>query len=170
MLARAMEQVPSGADPLPAVRRVFETIGLGRTSSSAADARAWGYLRDRDGITMNRERVIADAKQLALILASGGYQPPQPRTAIRVGGSTVRAALRLGLHLARRAGRLTDHDVVIGDKLAGVLTGGDLPHETTVSEKYLLDLEREAFLALCGEPRTLDRIRHTLKTGKPLRN
>ena len=92
------------------------------------------------------------------------------RTAIPVGGDGVLAALKLGVHLAWRAGRISDHDAVVGRALARVLAGGSLPHQTMVSEQYLLDLEREAFLKLCGERKTLERIQHTLKTGKPLRN
>jgi 3-hydroxyacyl-CoA dehydrogenase len=99
-----------------------------------------------------------------------GYQPPPLRTAIPVGGIPVKAALNLGVHLALRAGRISDHDARVGRALAHILAGGALPHPTTVSEQYLLDLEREAFLSLCGERKTLERIQHTLKTGKPLRN
>jgi 3-hydroxyacyl-CoA dehydrogenase len=170
MLARAVESLPPRTDLLPAVQRVFETIGLGKVSTSAHDAKAIGYLRDADGISMNRERLIWDAKQRALDLVRDGYQPPVVRTAIRVGGDSVRAALELAIHLAHRSGRISEYDVVIGRTLAGVLAGGALPHETTVSERHLLDLEREAFLRLCGERKTLERIQHTLKTGKPLRN
>jgi 3-hydroxyacyl-CoA dehydrogenase len=118
---------------------------------------------------MNRDRLLADAKAHALQLAPG-YAPAQPRTAIRVGGEGLFAALKLGVHLAWRAGRISDHDALIGRKLAWILAGGNLPHAGTVSEQQLLDLEREAFLSLCGERKTLDRIAHTLKTGKPLRN
>jgi 3-hydroxyacyl-CoA dehydrogenase len=95
---------------------------------------------------------------------------PRPRAAIRVGGSGLLATLKLGLHLALRGGRITDHDALIGRKLAWILAGGDTPHATTVTEQQLLDLEREAFLSLCGERKTQERIAHTLKTGKPLRN
>jgi 3-hydroxyacyl-CoA dehydrogenase len=170
MLARAVERLPSGADLLPAVQPVFETIGYGRVSTSALDAIGIGYLRDVDAVTMNRERLIADAKRRALERARDGYQAPQRRGAVRVGGDSLRAALELGVHLAWRAGRISDHDGLIGRKLAWILAGGSLPHETVVTEQYLLDLEREAFLALCGERKTLERIQHTLKTGKPLRN
>jgi 3-hydroxyacyl-CoA dehydrogenase len=123
-----------------------------------------------DAITMNRERLMADAKAVALDRVREGYRPPVPRTAIPVGGEAVLAPLKLGVHLAWRAGRISDHDALVGRTLAGVLAGGPLPHQTTVSEQYLLDLEREAFLKLCGERKTLERIQHTLKTGKPLRN
>ena len=170
MLARAMEGLPAGADLLPAVQRVFETIGFGKVSTSAPDARRIGYLRPVDGISMNRERLLADAKARALDRTREGYQAPPRRTAIRVGGESVLAALKLGVHLAWRAGRITDHDAVIGRRLAWILAGGPAPHETTVGEQYLLDLEREAFLGLCGERKTLERIQHTLKTGKTLSN
>jgi 3-hydroxyacyl-CoA dehydrogenase len=118
---------------------------------------------------MNRDRLLSDAKAEALAIAQS-YRPPQPRAAIRVGGEGVLAALKLGVHLAWRAGRISDHDALIGRTLARVLAGGDLRHPATVTEQQLLDLEREAFLSLCGERKTLERIAHTLKTGKPLRN
>jgi 3-hydroxyacyl-CoA dehydrogenase len=171
MLARAVDGLPSGnVDPLPFVQRVFETIGFAKVSSSAADAQALGFLGDADRVTMNRERLMADAKGYALERVAEGYQRPTPRAAIPVGGDSVLAALKLGLHLAWRGGRISDHDVVVGRALANVLAGGALPHQTNVTEHYLLDLEREAFLKLCGERKTLERIHHTLKTGKPLRN
>ncbi|MFI5178511.1 MAG: 3-hydroxyacyl-CoA dehydrogenase, partial [Vicinamibacterales bacterium] len=119
---------------------------------------------------MNRERVIGDAKAVALSRARTGYHAPPRRTAVPVGGADLFAVLSLGVHLAWRAGRLSDHDALIGRTLARILSGGDLPHATTVSEDHLLDLEREAFLSLCGQPKTLERIGYTLKTGKTLRN
>jgi 3-hydroxyacyl-CoA dehydrogenase len=171
MLARAVAGLPANhPDLLPFVQRVFETIGFAKVSTSAADARRLGFLDEADCVTMNRERLMADAKALALERVREGYQRPVPRTAIPVGGETLLAALELGVHLGWRAGRLSDHDAVVGRALANVLAGGPLPHQTTVSEQYLLDLEREAFLKLCGERKTLERITHTLKTGKPLRN
>jgi 3-hydroxyacyl-CoA dehydrogenase len=169
MLARAVDGLPESADLLPFVRRVFETLGFGKVSTSAAHARQLGYLRPSDAIVMNRERQIAVAKALGLEQVRDGYRPPPPRT-IAVGGERVRAALELGVHLAWRAGRLSDHDALIGRTLANVLAGGALPQATRVSEQYLLDLEREAFLKLCGERKTLERIQYTLKTGKTLRN
>ena len=171
LLARAIDRRPEGVeDPLPFVRQAFELIGFAKVSSSAADAQQLGLLRDVDRVTMNRERVMADAKSRALELARSGYQPPQHRQAIPVGGDGVRAGLELGVHLAWRGGYISDHDALIGRKLANILSGGALPHVTTVSEQHLLDLEREAFLSLCGEVRTLERISYTLKTGKTLRN
>ncbi len=170
LLSRAMDRLQAGAsDPLPLVQHVFELIGFAKVSTSAADARRLGLLRDTDGVTMNRERLLADAKARALALARGGYHPPAKRP-IPVGGDGVRAALELGVHLARRGRWISDHDALIGRKLAHILAGGAVPHATAVSEQYLLDLEREAFLSLCGEARTQQRMAHTLKTGKTLRN
>jgi len=171
LLARAVEAVPPGTtDALPHVQRAFDPIAFARVSSSAEDARRLGYLRPVDAVTMNRERVIADAKARALQRIREGYQPPPRRTSIPVGGDTVLAPLKLGIHLAWRAGRISEHDVQIGRRLAAVMAGGAIPHPATVTEQELLDLEREAFLSLVAERKTLERIRHTLKTGKPLRN
>jgi 3-hydroxyacyl-CoA dehydrogenase len=171
MLARSVHDLPPNhPDLLPYVQRVFETIGFAKVSTSAADARRLGFLGDSDRVTMNRERLMADGKEYALERVREGYQRPAPRTAIPVGGETILAALKLGIHLAWRGGRISDHDAVVGRALANVLAGGALPHQTVVGEQYLLDLEREAFLKLCGERKTLERIAHTLKTGKPLRN
>jgi len=169
MVARAAERA-AGGDLMPPLQHAFEAIGLGKTSASGPDAVRLGYLRSVDGITMNRERLMADAKQKALQRVKDGYQPPRLRAAIPVGGDTVLAPMKLGVHLAWRAGRISDHDALIGRTLATVMAGGALPHATAVSEAHLLDLEREAFLSLLGEPRTQLRIQHTLKTGKPLRN
>lgn len=171
MLVRAMGQLPTPqSDALPYVQKAFETVALAKVSASGPDGVRLGYLAATDGFTMNRERVMADAKARALERVREGYHRPAPRTAIRVGGQSVSAALKLGVHLAWRAGRASDHDKLIGNKLAHIFGGGALPHATTVSEQYLLDLEREAFLSLLGERKTLERIQHTLKTGKPLRN
>jgi len=170
MLWRANQQRPSKqADALPFVQKVFETIGFGLVSSSAPHARALGLLRNGDGISMHRSRLHADARELVQARAAG-YVPGHAPAAIPVGGPDMRAALSLGVHLAHRAGRIGDHDATIGRKLAWILAGGDVPHATDVSEAYLLDLEREAFLSLCGEVKTQERIAYTLKTGKTLRN
>jgi 3-hydroxyacyl-CoA dehydrogenase len=119
---------------------------------------------------MNRDRLVFDAKQEALKRVRDGYRPPLRPAAIPVGGEAIRATLDLGVHLAWRAGRITDHEAMIGRKLSWILSGGSLPHQGKVSEDQLLDLEREVFLGLCGEPKTLERIQYTLKTGKTLRN
>jgi 3-hydroxyacyl-CoA dehydrogenase len=171
MLVRAMQELPTPtSDPLPYVQKAFETVAIGKVSASGPDARRLGYLLETASFTMNRERLIADAKAKALARAREGYVKPAPRPAIPVGGASLEAALKLGVHLAWRAGRASDHDALIGRKLARIFAGGDLPHASTVSEQHVLDLEREAFLSLLGERKTLERIQHTLKTGKPLRN
>ena len=170
MLVRAMAQLPTAqSDPLPYVSKAFETVALAKVSASGPDAMRL-YLAPTDSVTMNRERLMADAKAKALERVREGYHVPAPRTAIPVGGESVTAALNLGVHLMWRAGRASDHDKLIGQKLAHIFGGGNVPHPTTVSEQYLLDLEREAFMSLLGQPKTLERIQHTLKTGKPLRN
>ena len=171
MVARAAEQLPAGGtDLLPGIQQAFETIGFAKVSASGPDARRLGLLRAVDGITMNRDRLLADAKARALQRVADGYQPPPARDAIPVGGDAVTAPLKLGVHLAWRAGRISDHDALIGRRLAMVMGGGALPHPTTVTEQQLLDLERETFLSLLGERKPQERIQHTLKTGKPLRN
>ena len=169
MVVRAAE-ARTGNDLLPTVQRAFENIGFAKTSTSAADAQRLGYLQPTDAYTMNRERLLSDAKARALQRVRDGYQPPAPRKAIPVGGDTVSAPLKLGVHLAHRAGRISDHDALIGRKLAMIMAGGSLPNATSVTEQHLLDLEREAFLSLVAERKTQERIAHTLKTGKPLRN
>lgn len=171
MVARAMEQMrPGTTDSLPHVQRAFEAIAFAKVSTSGPDALRLGYVAPTDAFTMNRERLLSDAKARALQRVREGYQPPPQRTAIPVGGDAVLAALKLGIHLAWRAGRISDHDALIGRKLATIMAGGNLPHATVVSEQALLDLEREAFLSLVGERKTQERMQHTLKTGKPLRN
>jgi 3-hydroxyacyl-CoA dehydrogenase len=171
MVARAMAEMPAGAtDYLPYVQRAFETIAFAKVSASGPDAQRLGYLAPTDQFTPNRERLIADAKARALQRVDEGYQPPPTRREIPVGGDAVLAPLKLGVHLAWRAGRISDHDALIGRKLATIMAGGNLPHPTRLCEQALLDLEREAFLSLVGERKTQERIQHTLKTGKPLRN
>jgi 3-hydroxyacyl-CoA dehydrogenase len=173
MLVRAMDSIPANmkdADPFPFVKRAFETIALAKVATSAEEARDLGFLREEDSVSMNGDRLIADAKKQVLALAASGYVQPQQRTDILALGNPALATLKLGVHLMKRAGYISDHDALIGEKLARILTGGDLNHTTRVSEQYLLDLEREAFLSLIGTRKTQDRIAHMLKTGKPLRN
>ncbi len=150
-------------------RKVFELIGYAKVSGSAEDAKALGLLDRAAGVTMNQDRLIADAKALALSLVPG-HVPGTPRNDIKVGGAPAKALLKMGAWMARQGGYISDHDLRIGVRLAHVLSGGDLTGESLVSEQYLLDLEREAFLSLCGTPETQARITHMLKTGKPLRN
>ena len=150
-------------------RKVFETIGYAKVSSSADDAKKLGLLDKAAGISMNQERLIGDAKELALSMVNS-YRPAAPRNDIKVAGKPGIALLKMGLWTAQQGGYISAHDAFIGEKLANVLCGGQLSGESLVSEQYLLDLEREAFLSLCGHPKTQERMAHMLKTGKPLRN
>ena len=150
-------------------RRAFELIGYAKVSSSAEDARHLGLLRESDVVSMNRERLLADAKAFALLLAEN-HAPGAPRQDIKVGGDSMFALLKIGLYMARQGNYITEYDAVVGEKLAYVLSGGRSTGEQAVSEQYLLDLEREAFLSLCGRAETQQRMQHMLKTGKPLRN
>jgi 3-hydroxyacyl-CoA dehydrogenase len=151
------------------IKKIFEQIGFAKVSTSAVEARQFKYLRDGDGISMNPERLIDDAKRLALSLVPG-HAPGAPRTDIAVSGEEGFALMKMGVWMARQGGYISDYDAVIGEKLAHVLSGGRLTGAQQVSEQYLLDLEREAFLSLCGHRETQARMQHMLKTGKPLRN
>jgi 3-hydroxyacyl-CoA dehydrogenase len=153
-----------------AMRTLFENIALAKVSTSACEARDLRLLRASDSITMNRDRVLHDAKQRVMALAESGYSPPLPVTDIAAPGESVLAALKLGIYMLRQGEYASDHDVTVATHLAEVLCGGAITPGTPVSEQYLLDLEREHFLKLCGEKKTQERIAHTLKTGKPLRN
>jgi len=173
LLVRALDAIPKGADdadPFPFVKRAFETIALAKVATSAEEARSLGFLSADDSISMNSDRLIADAKKEVLSLAASGYIPPQQRTDILALGLPALSTLKVGIHQMKRAGYISDHDAEIGTQLARILTGGDLNHKTRVSEQYLLDLEREAFLSLVSMRKTQERIAHMLKTGKPLRN
>ena len=152
------------------MRTVFETIAMAKVSSSAVESRKLHLMREADGISMNRERLLTDAKSEAARLADAGYVPPLPRTDIPAPGEGMLANLKLGIHMMREAEFISDHDVKIARQVAHVLCGGAVTPGTRVTEQYFLDLEREAFLSLCGEPKTVERITATLKTGKPLRN
>jgi 3-hydroxyacyl-CoA dehydrogenase len=158
------------ADRWRPLRAAWEMIGTAKVSTSAAEAREMGLLRDHDGISINPRRHLGDAKALALSLARAGYQPYRPRSDIYVLGESALARFKMELHLMRRAGYISEHDQRLGTALATVLCGGDLTSPRLVTEQYLLDLEREQFARLCGEPKTQDRIVHMLRTGKPLRN
>jgi 3-hydroxyacyl-CoA dehydrogenase len=173
MLVRAMDAVPPDpeADPFTFVKGVFLNIGMAKVSSSAEEARKLGYLSANDSISMNRDRQIGDAKQLALDLARLGYRPGSPREDVRVLGQAAFVKMKLGLHLMRCGDYISDYDVAIATQLAKVLSGGgEFTSPQLVSEQYLLDLEREAFVSLCGQSKTRERIQFMLKHGKPLRN
>jgi 3-hydroxyacyl-CoA dehydrogenase len=172
MTMRAMTAAAKApdADPLAFLKKTFELIGMGKVATSAQEAQSWGLIRDIDAISMNGDRLIADAKQEVLNLVASGYVQPVEKTDILALGESAQAAMKLALHMMKQGGFVSDHDVLIGKKLAKVMSGGDLNHKTYVTERYLLDLEREAFLSLCGERKTQERIAGMLKTGKPLRN
>jgi 3-hydroxyacyl-CoA dehydrogenase len=155
---------------MEAMKKAFEAIAMAKVSTSAMEARGIGFLSSCDQITMNRERLLSDAKAQALEMARSGYRAPMPRTDIPAPGENILATLKLGVHLMRQGEFISDHEVKIANKIAEVLCGGALTPGTPVSEQYLLDLEREAFKSLCGERKTQERIQHTLKSGKPLRN
>ncbi len=180
MLLRAIDWVPQeipsaipgGGKPdlLPYVTKVFETIAMAKVSTCAQEAFALGFFRPQDRITMNLDHLLYDAKQSVLSLAGGGYRPPRHRDEIRVTGRTGMALLELMVYMLREGLYITDHDAVVAKKLAYVLTGGDVDLNTVVTEGYLLDLEREGFMSLCGEEKTQARMKHFIETGRPLRN
>lgn len=171
MVIRSLENIPAGVDVrletfLP---KVFENVAMAKVSTSAKDAKKLGYLRASDGISMNREYLLYDAKQRALGLAKSGYQPRTPKL-IPVTGESGAAILNVGVDAMKQSGYVSNHDVKIAHHLIRVMTGGAVARGTLVTEQYLLDLEREAFLSLLGEPKTQQRMQHMLTTGKPLRN
>ncbi|PYX33370.1 MAG: 3-hydroxyacyl-CoA dehydrogenase [Acidobacteria bacterium] len=164
------EALAGSVEMMEAMKRAFETIATAKVATSAHEARALGFLTESDRITMNRERVLTDAKTRALELVRAGYEPPVPRADIPAPGENLLAALKMGVHLMRQGDFITDYEVRLGGKIAEVLCGGQITPGTPVSEQYILDLEREGFKSLCGERKTQERIQHTLKTGKTLRN
>ena len=159
-----------GVEIFEALKKNFETIAKATVSTAAAEARSLGFLRPSDNITMNRERLLTDAKLKARALADAGYAAPIPRTDIPAPGESVLATLKLAVWTMREGQYISDHDAKVANWVAYALAGGKVTPGTLVSEQYLLDLEREAFLSLCGEKKTQERIAFTLKTGKPLRN
>jgi 3-hydroxyacyl-CoA dehydrogenase len=158
------------AELAAALKRVFELIAMAKVATSAADARSLGLLAGSDRITIKRERLLLDAKAQAQTLAQGGYAPPQPRTTIPAPGASALAMMETGVFLMGEAGYASEHDQKVARWIAYVLAGGRVTAGTLLSEQYVLDLEREAFLSLCGERKSQERIAFTLKTGKPLRN
>ena len=152
------------------MKQAFETIAMAKVSTSAAEARALNLLTLDDGITLNRERLLLDAKTVAEALADSGYLPPAMRMDIPAAGESVRATLKLGAYIMLQSGYASEHDVKVAGHVAHILCGGRVAPGTRVSEQYYLDLEREAFLSLCGERKTQERIAYTLSSGKPLRN
>ena len=178
MLVRALDSATSirpdgrgeSVELLEAMKKAFETIAMAKVATSAHEARGLGFLSDSDSITMNRERVLSDAKARALELARSGYEAPVMRNDLPAPGENILATLKLGVYMMRQGDYISDYEVKIGNKVAEVLCGGNVTPGTPVSEQYILDLEREAFKSLCGEKKTQERIQYTLKTGKTLRN
>lgn len=179
MLIHANENAASGddLDLFHTLKLVFENIAMAKVGTSAEECRDLGYLRRSDAISLNRDRLVADAKQTALALARGGWRPAAPSwqegartTQIKVPGDSFLAAAKMAIHLMVRGGYASDYDAHVARKLANILAGGALSAPQLVTEQYVLDLEREAFVSLCGEKKTQERIAFTLKTGKPLRN
>jgi len=178
MLLRAVDSAASiraggrgeSVELMEAIKKAFEAIATAKVSTSVHEARGLGFLSSSDGITMNRERVLSNAKARALEITRAGYEPPVMRTDIPAPGENVLAALKLGVHLMRQGEYISDHERKLGTKIAEVLCGGNITPGTPISEQYVLDLEREAFKSLCGEKKTQERIQFTLKTGRTLRN
>ena len=179
MLIRANERAAGGEDLdlFHALKPVFEAIAMAKVGTSAEECRDLGYLRREDGVSMNRDRLVADAKEVALALVRSGYKPLAANwqegaqtTQIKVLGEQFLAGAKLAIHMMMRGGYASEYDANVGRKLANIFAGGALTVPQLVSEQYVLDLEREAFVSLCGEKKTQERIAHTLKTGKPLRN
>ena len=171
MAVRASEISESapGADHFEALKHHFELAAMGKVATSAAEAKNWGLMRKQDRIVLNDRRVIEEAKQTVLALVRQGYVPPQPKEVLVLGEAAL-TKFKLGVHMMKRSGYISDHDGLIGTKIATVISGGNLTRPTRVTEQYLLDLEREAFVSLCGTKATQERLAHMLKTGKPLRN
>ncbi len=168
MLARWSQAEDAPRGPMPPVMKTFETIAMAKVSISADDARDLKFLRPGDGVTMNRDRVLFDAKKKALELA-GGYVPPGP-VELNLPGATARAGLEMAVRGFVKKGAATPHDAAVGRELARVLSGGGADFTDPVSEDRVLELERDAIVNLVKTPQTRDRISHMLKTGKPLRN
>jgi 3-hydroxyacyl-CoA dehydrogenase len=164
------ETLAGSIEMLEAMKRAFETIATAKVATSAHEARGLGFLRESDRITMNRERVLSEAKTRALELVRAGYEAPIARADIPAPGESLLGTLKMGIHLMRQGAYITDYEVKLGGKIAEVLCGGNVTPGTPVSEQYILDLEREGFKSLCGEKKTQERIQYTLKTGKTLRN
>lgn len=160
----------AGVDPLPLLQHALQTLGLAKVSSSADEARSFGFLTTGDTIVMNRDLLLTSAKRAVLDLAGAGYRPPARGRTCYAAGRAALATLKAGLYLMEQGGYATAYDRHVASKIAHVLCGGDLTSPQWVDEQYFLDLEREAFVSLCGEPKTQQRIQYMLKEGKPLRN
>ena len=169
VVSSAISQTPN-ADPLPFVQNVLQTIGMAKVSSSAAEARELGFLTGADRIVMNRDHLMAEAKEEVLEMAAHGYSAPAREKNCYAAGRDVLAALKAGIYVMQQGAYMSEYDALISSRLASILCGGDLSAGQWVDEQFFLDREREVFVALCREPKTLDRIQFMLANGKPLRN
>jgi len=171
MLQRTLKRVTDEdrADPLPYLKEAFKTIGMAKVSDGAPRARELGYLREADRVVMNRDRLLKAAKMEARVLADEGYRPPAPARLLLT-GQTGYSALKLMLYIMKEAKYLVPYDEVLAEKVAYVMTGGDLSEPQEVDESYVLKLEREVILDCFRDERTHARMKHMLETGKPLRN
>lgn len=167
---RAADEFTPGDPELNTLQEYFMNIATAKVATSAEEARKMNILRASDEVTLNRSRLLTDAKEKVLSMVEAGYTQPVPRNDIKVQGKSALAMFHAGISGMRYGSYISEHDQKIGQKLAFIMAGGDLSSPTKVSEQYLLDLEREAFLSLCGEPKTLERIQSILFKGKPLRN
>jgi Enoyl-CoA hydratase/carnithine racemase len=179
MLIRANENASGGEDLdlFHALKPVFENVAMAKVGTSAVECRELGYFRREDRFSMNSQRLVADAKETALGLLRSGWKPAAASwqegaqtTQIKVLGEQFLAGAKLAIHMLVRGGYASEYDAVVARKLANILAGGALTSPQLVSEQYVLELEREAFVSLLGEKKTQERIAFTLKTGKPLRN
>jgi 3-hydroxyacyl-CoA dehydrogenase len=173
MVIRSIEGIPAkvvDADLFPFIRQAFETVATAKVATSAKEAQKMGFMRSTDRVTINRDYLIRDAKETMLHLVKEGYRPPRANQKIKVVGEKGLALLQMGLFYMKEGGYISEYDEHVGKKLAYIFSGGNLPDGSEVTEQYLLDLEREAFMSLCGEPKTQARMEYTLKTGRPLRN
>jgi 3-hydroxyacyl-CoA dehydrogenase len=170
MTLRASDSYAKGDVELNRLQEFFMNIAMAKVSTSAHEAKDLGYIRPTDGITLHRSHVLADAKRAAIALAEAGYTKPVQRKDIKVLGKTALALFETGIVSMRYGNYISEHDAKIAKKIAYVMSGGDLSYPQMVSEQYLLDLEREAFLSLSGEPKTLERIHGLLFKGKTVRN
>ena len=169
VVSPAMKKTPN-TDPLPLVQNVLQTIAAAKVSTSAAEAQSLGFLGAADRIVMNRDRLIAEAKEEVLELAAHGYAAPVREKSCYAAGRDVLAALQAGIYVLQQGAFMSEYDALISSRVASILCGGDLSIAQWVDEQFLLDREREVFVALCAEPKTLERIQHMLASGKPLRN
>jgi len=171
LILRTSDSLIKGDVDINRYTEVFMTIATAKVATSAYEAFNLGFLKkDRDIIVLNKDRQIATAKRHALQMVQDGYVKPIKRQDIKVLGQEVLGTFMVGADSMRAGNYISEHDQKIADKLAYVIAGGDLSGPSRVSEDYLIELEREAFLSLLGERKTLERIQHMLKTGKPLRN